>query len=228
MSDNPKKIIVVDDNAENLTAIKNALKVSYDVYPTKAVSNMFELMKRFQPDLVLLDVDMPDINGYEAARMLKSSDNFREIPIIFLTSMDDPASEMKGLNLGAIDYIHKPLVAPLLLRRIKTHLSFMEQQKVILEHNKEIEELLELMSREIRSPLNSIIDMISIASETDDIQTIKVYLKKAYNAGKHVLEIVNEASVRAGEKHRNIAVNVNENVPQVLLGGDKEDETNGK
>ena len=82
MTNNPKKIIVVDDNAENLTAIKNALKAAYDVYPTNAVLNMFELMKRFQPDLILLDVDMPDINGYEAARMLKSSDNFREIHYI--------------------------------------------------------------------------------------------------------------------------------------------------
>jgi len=277
MSDNLKKIIVVDDNAENLTAIKNALKVFYDVYPTNAVSHMFELMKRFQPDLILLDVDMPDINGYEAARMLKGSDNFKEIPIIFLTSMDDPESEMEGLNLGAIDYIHKPLVAPLLLRRIKTYLSVLEQQKVILERNKKIEELLKLktkevslreaaeqeardasrakgeflshMSHEIRSPLNAVIGMISMAAETDDIPTIKDYLKKAYNAGRHVsglindildmskieankLElaysdfnfmkmltgIINEANVRAGEKHQNITVNVNENVPPFIIG----------
>jgi signal transduction histidine kinase len=277
MTDNPKKIIVVDDNPENLTAIKSSLKGSYDVYPAIAVSTMFELMERFLPDLILLDVEMPDINGYEAARMLKNNEKFKEIPIIFLTSMNDTESEIKGLNLGAIDYIHKPFVTPLLLRRIKTHLSVMEQQKVILERNKEIEELLELktrevqlreaaelearnashakseflsnMSHEIRSPLNAVIGMIVIASETDDIQTIKGYLKKAYSAGKHLLglindildmskieanklelsysefnfmkmltEIVNEASVRAEEKHQDITVNVNENVPPVITG----------
>jgi len=275
MTNNPKKIIVVDDNAENLTAIKNALKASYDVYPTNTVSNMFELMKRFIPDLILLDVAMQDVNGYEAAKMLKSNDNFREIPVIFLTSMDDPENEMEGLNLGAIDYIHKPLVAPLLIRRIKTHLSLTDQQKEILERNKKIEELLELktkevslreaaeqeardasrakgeflshMSHEIRSPLNAVIGMISMALETDDIQKSKEYLKKAYGAGKHVLGlindildmskieanklelaysefnfmemltgIINEASVRAGEKHQDITVHVNENIPPFI------------
>jgi two-component system, sensor histidine kinase and response regulator len=277
MSNNPKKIIVVDDSPEILTVIKNALKASYEVYPTIAVSNMFDLMERFLPDLILLDVAMQDINGYEAARKLKSSDKFKDIPIIFLTSMDDAASEMEGLNLGAVDYIHKPFIASLLLRRIKTHLDLKEQQKVILERNKEIEELLEIktkeislreaaemealnasrakgeflshMSHEIRSPLNAVIGMISMAAETDDIQKIKDYLNKAYNAGKHVLGlindildmskieanklelscgdfsfqqmlagIINEASVRAGEKHQEIAVNVNENVPPIITG----------
>jgi len=277
MNSDPKKIIVVDDNPENLNAIKSALRTVYDVYPTVAVSNMFELMEHFLPDLILLDVAMQDIDGYEAARMLKSNDKFKEIPIIFLTSMDDAESEMEGLNLGAVDYIHKPFVAPLLIRRIKTHLALKEQQQVILERNKEIEELLEIktkeislretaelearnasqakseflshMSHEIRSPLNAVIGMISMATEADDIQTVKGYLKKAYTAGRHVLglindvldmskieanklelsygafnfmkmltEIVNEANVRAGEKHQDIAVNVNENVPRVIIG----------
>jgi len=277
MTKDIKKIIVVDDNLEYLTAIKNVLKTSYDVYPTDSASNMFELLNRFLPDLILLDVAMQNVNGYETAKMLKNDGRFKDIPIIFLTSLDDPESELEGLNLGAIDYIHKPFIAQLLLRRIMTHLSFMEQQKVILEHNKEIEQLLELktkevnlrktaelealnasrakgeflshMSHEIRSPLNAVIGMISMAAETDDIQTIRDYLKKAYNAGRHVLGlindildmskieanklelshtefnfmemltgIVNEASVRAGEKHQNIAVNVNQNVPPVING----------
>jgi signal transduction histidine kinase len=275
MTNDRKKIIVVDDNLENLTAIKNALKNSYDVYTTITASNMFELLERFLPDLILLDVAMQDINGYEAARMLKSNDKYREIPIIFLTSLDDAINELEGLNLGAIDYIHKPFVATLLNRRIEIHLSIMEQQKVIRDRNKEIEKLLELktnearlreaaekealdasrakgeflshMSHEIRSPLNAVIGMISIAAEADDIQKVKHCLEKADKASRHLLgiindildmskieanklelsfaefdfrkmltEIVNEASVNAVEKHQNIAVNVNENVPAVI------------
>jgi two-component system, sensor histidine kinase and response regulator len=275
MAKNMKKIIVVDDNLEYLITIKNVLKASYDVYPTDSVSNMFDLLNRFLPDLILLDVAMQDVNGYEAARTLKNDDRFKAIPIIFLTSMDDPENEMEGLNLGAIDYIHKPFIAQLLVRRIMTHLSFMEQQKIILEHNKKIEELLEQktkdvslreaaelealnasrakgeflshMSHEIRSPLNAVIGMISMAAETDDVQKIRDYLKKAYSAGRHVLGlindildmskieanklelshsefnfmemltgIVNEAGVRASEKHQNITVNVNLNIPPVI------------
>lgn len=79
-----KKIIVVDDNLENLTALKNTMKDIYDVYPCPSVLKMFDLLEHIQPDLILLDVEMPDMNGYEAMNKLKSSDKYHEIPVIFL------------------------------------------------------------------------------------------------------------------------------------------------
>ncbi|WP_461252279.1 response regulator, partial [Treponema sp. R8-4-B8] len=180
-----KIIIAVDDNLENLNALKNTLKDIYRVYPIPSALEMFELLQHIHPDLILLDVEMPEMNGYEAITKLKGDEKYHEIPIIFLTSMSDEQSEMEGLKLGAVDYIHKPFVTPLLLQRIKTHLSLMEQQNMILDRNKEIEELLEIktkevslreaaeleaqnashakgeflshMSHEIRSPLNAVI-----------------------------------------------------------------------
>jgi CheY-like chemotaxis protein/nitrogen-specific signal transduction histidine kinase len=208
-----KKIIVVDDNMENLTALKNTLKDLYEVYPSPSALKMFDLLEHIQPDLILMDVGMPVMNGYEAARKLKSDGKYRHIPIMFLTSMDDADSEMEGLSIGAVDYIHKPFVAQLLLQRIKTHLSLVDQQK-------EIEKLLELktkevslreaaeqearnasrakgeflshMSHEIRSPLNAVIGMINIASDADETQTIKRYLEKAGSASKYVLGVIND------------------------------------
>ncbi|MDR2702390.1 MAG: response regulator [Spirochaetaceae bacterium] len=122
MAGERKKIIVVDDNLENLNALKNTLKERYGVFPSPSASEMFDLLEHVRPDLILLDVQMPDMNGYEALKKLKSDDRYHDIPVIFLTSMTDEQSEIEGLSLGAVDYIHKPFDTPLLFQRLETHL----------------------------------------------------------------------------------------------------------
>jgi len=191
MSGERKKIIVVDDNLEDLTVIKNTLKDIYDVYPTSSASNMFDLLKHIKADLILLDVQMPDINGYETAKNLKDDTQYCDIPIIFLTSMNDAHSEMEGLKLGALDYIHKPFVAPLLIQRIKTNLSVIEHKLEAQNASRSKGEFLSHMSHEIRTPLNAVIGMINIAANTDDIQKIKHCLIRADSASKHLLNIIN-------------------------------------
>jgi DNA-binding response OmpR family regulator len=146
MANEQKKIIAVDDIPENLTAIRNTLKDLYEVYPCPSAFKMFELLEHVKPDLIMLDVGMPDMDGYEAIKKLKSDGRFKEIPVIFLSAMSDEKSEMEGLQLGAVDYIHKPFVTPLLLQRIKIHLSMSEQQKTILDRNREIEDFLKRIS----------------------------------------------------------------------------------
>jgi signal transduction histidine kinase len=220
MTGERKNIIVVDDNPETLNVLRVTLKDFYKVYPSLSASKMFDLLEHIQPDLILLDVEMREMNGYEAIEKLKSDDKYNTIPVIFLTSMSDEQSEMQGLKLGAVDYIHKPFVTQVLLQRIQTHLSLMEQQRVIRDWNKEIEELLEIktkeaslheaaeqeaqnasrakgeflshMSHEIRSPLNAVIGMINIAGNADNIQTIKHCLERADNAARHVLGVIND------------------------------------
>ena len=123
MTEKRKTIIAVDDNNANLVACKKILKPFYEVYPASSAAKMFKLMEHITPDLILLDVEMPDMNGYEAARMLKNNNASDKIPIIFLSARDDPVSEKFGLNLGALDYIHKPIVGSQLLSRIESHLS---------------------------------------------------------------------------------------------------------
>jgi CheY-like chemotaxis protein len=127
MTGNQKIIFAVDDNAENLSAIKNTLKDLYEVYPCLSAEKMFDLLEHVRPHLILLDVEMPDMNGYEAAKKLKNSDTFGEIPIIFITSRDDEKSEIEGLSLGAADYISKPFVAALLIQRIKMQFALDDQ-----------------------------------------------------------------------------------------------------
>ena len=177
MANEQKKIIVVDDNNSNLTACKNTLKPYYAVYPVPSAAKMLELLEHIMPDLILLDVDMPDINGYEAAGRLKKNEAFKKIPIIFLSGRVDPKSEIFGLNMGALDYIHKPFVSELLLKRIQTHLSLIEQNRSI---------------REIGAPLNAIIGLLNEAKSTGDAGKLKDCLDKAESESKNILSHINE------------------------------------
>jgi putative two-component system response regulator len=129
-----KKIIIVDDIAANLSVGRNLLRTFYEVYPAPSAAKLFDVLEKVVPDLVLLDVDMPEMNGYQAIKIMKSNPQFKEIPVIFLTAKDDEASEMEGFDLGAADYVTKPFSGPLLLRRI-ANLLLIEQQKRDLKAN---------------------------------------------------------------------------------------------
>jgi putative two-component system response regulator len=122
MSNDKKIIILVDDNMANLTMGRTMLKEHYQVIPTPSAKKMFDILETVNADMILLDIDMPEMNGYEAIKLLKASERFASIPVIFLTSMDDENSEQKGLALGAADYVCKPFAAALLLESIKKHL----------------------------------------------------------------------------------------------------------
>jgi CheY-like chemotaxis protein len=155
MAGDRKKIIVVDNNPENPNAFNNTTnenymvysnfsapdmikllenvrpdlilmdKESYIVYPNISAQDMFELLEQIRPDLILLNVEMPGMNGDEVIKKLESNAKYRKIPVIFLSSMNDTQSEEEVLQLDAVDYIQKPLVAPILLERIKTHPSIL-------------------------------------------------------------------------------------------------------
>jgi putative two-component system response regulator len=115
-------IFLVDDNITNLTLGKNIIKRYYDVFSLTSGLRLFSMLEKVQPDLILLDVEMPEMNGYEVIKKLKAEERTRDIPVIFLSAGNDPGAEQKGLNLGAIDYIFKPFSPPLLLRRLEKRL----------------------------------------------------------------------------------------------------------
>jgi len=129
-----KKIIIVDDNASYLSVVRVLLKPYYEVYPALSASKLFEIITKFIPDLILLDVSMPDMSGFEAMSILRENPRYKDIPVIFLTAKDDEASAVKGLDLGAADYVTKPFSGPLLIKRI-SNILLIEQQKRELQAN---------------------------------------------------------------------------------------------
>ena len=117
-----KTIFLVDDNSTNLTMAEEVLTDKYRVIALSSAVKMFKALEKFKPDLILLDIEMPKMSGFDAMKRLQSNDSYAEIPVIFLTGRDDPASEALGIELGAVDFIMKPFTAPVLLNRIKNHL----------------------------------------------------------------------------------------------------------
>jgi sigma-B regulation protein RsbU (phosphoserine phosphatase) len=126
-------ILVVDDTPANLTLMTGLLQ---DQYQVRAVTSGEKALKiAFSdnpPDLILLDIMMPEMDGHEVCRRLKANMTACEIPIIFLTAMSEAEDEEKGLNLGAVDYITKPVSPPIALSRIKTHVTMYRQKKALI------------------------------------------------------------------------------------------------
>jgi len=118
-----KTIFVVDDNDTNLSMARDALKEHYKVLTLPSASKMFSMIDKVRPDLILLDIEMPEMDGFEALQLLKVNSEHSDIPVIFVTSMTDADIEVRGFQLGVIDFITKPFSEPVLVNRIKTHLN---------------------------------------------------------------------------------------------------------
>jgi len=117
-----KLIFVVDDSELNLTMVKHAIQSHYRVMTMLSAAKMFKLLEKKKPDLILLDIEMPEMDGFEALHQLKSNGEYADIPVIFLTGMTDADVEVRGFQLGVVDFISKPFSAPVLTNRLKTHL----------------------------------------------------------------------------------------------------------
>ena len=117
-----KIIFVVDDNDTNLYMAEEALEDEYQVLTLPSAEKMFALLKKITPDLILLDIEMPEMDGFEALDILKNNPLYTDIPVIFLTGMMDACIKQRGFDMGVADFITKPFSAPVLLDRIKSHL----------------------------------------------------------------------------------------------------------
>ena len=118
-----KKILVVDDEPNNLQILRQILNADYSLIFAKNGKEALDAVAKHQPDLVLLDVMMPEMDGYEACQQLKNNPTTQSIPVIFVTAMSDVDDESHGFDVGAVDYITKPVSAPIVLSRVRTHLS---------------------------------------------------------------------------------------------------------
>ena len=135
-----KTIFIVDDLDTNLAVASDALRSQYKVITMSSAARMFTLLEKIKPDLILLDIEMPEMDGFEALHCLKENDKYADIPVIFLTV--NFSREAEGFQSGAVDYIMKPFSAPVLLNRIKTHLDIdaliHERTKKLIEQKEEL------------------------------------------------------------------------------------------
>ena len=144
-------VLVVDDQADNLLILEDVLAEQYEVHPaTNGREALDYLAGGGGADLILLDVMMPDVDGFEVCRRLKSSESTRSIPVIFLTGLDRPEDEELGFSLGAEDFIHKPISPPVVLARVRTHLALSRATRALQRRNADLELIVAERTAEIR------------------------------------------------------------------------------
>jgi len=142
-------ILIVDDTQKNIHLLSDSLKAHFQILAANNGFKALEIARKLQPDLILLDIMMPEMDGYEVCKQLKSAPQTADIPVIFLTALCSTEEEYKGLLLGAADYISKPFNQQVLLTRIHTQLKLRQAQKELEEHNKKLEYLVEIRTREL-------------------------------------------------------------------------------
>jgi putative two-component system response regulator len=168
-----KTIFVVDDSDTNLSMAEAALEKQYQAMTMPSAAKMFVLLEKIKPDLILLDIEMPEMDGFKALKLLKSNDKWLDIPVIFLTGRNDPKVEVQGFELGAIDFITKPFSGPVLLNRIKTHL--------------DIDDIIRERTQQFNRLQNSIITVLANMVENrdkgtgDHIERTSAYIKILLN-----------------------------------------------
>ena len=185
-------IFLVDDNPIYLNAGKALLEEKYDVVTIPSGEKLLQLLlrTRTKPVLILLDVEMPGMSGYDAIKVIKAQPENADIPIIFLTGKGEPENELMGLSLGAIDYISKPFSPLLLLKRVELHLLFQSQKNKIREFNENLSEMIDKRTNDIKQLQNAIIlwaaDMVEFRDEEtgQHVERVQQYLKLLLGAMK--------------------------------------------
>lgn len=168
----PKRetIFLVDDNKTNLVLGKEALDGAYNVYTFNSGARLLNMLEKIMPDLILLDVKMPEMDGYEVINILKSNAQTARIPVIFLTALSSEETELKGLSLGAIDYITKPFSPTLLLKRIEVHLLVEAQRLELMHYNNNLEKMVEEKTEAVVELKNVILrTMAEIVGYRDEV-----------------------------------------------------------
>jgi len=146
-----KKILITDDNPLNIDMLSKILKNNYDVRIAPNGKKALELVRKESPDLLLLDIEMPEISGYDVCKELKNDEATRDIPIIFVTAKDEEGDEEIGFELGAVDYIKKPFKPTTIKSRVSTHIKLKEQERELKNFNKILVDQVEL---EVAARLN--------------------------------------------------------------------------
>ena len=161
-------IIIVDDDFTNLKVGKRSLSDKYDVLTAPSGKKLFVLLEKVKPALILLDIEMPEMDGFEVINFLKSSEKTAHTPVIFLTAQIDPESEMKGLGLGAVDYITKPFSRELLIKRIDLHIQFEKQKKELVAYNLNLEDAVNKKSRTVLELQGTVLKTVAELVECRD------------------------------------------------------------
>jgi putative two-component system response regulator len=167
-------ILVVDDTIENIDVLKGILEAQYSIRAATNGELALKICEKIKPDLILLDVMMPNMNGYEVCRILKSNVDTAHIPVIFVTAMTDANDEQRGFDMGAVDYITKPVHPAKVLSRVHTHITLSDQQRAC-------QEQVRIRTKSLEESQRAAINMLGEAGHYNDTDTgVHIWRMSAY------------------------------------------------
>jgi DNA-binding response OmpR family regulator len=135
---NKQTILLVDDTPQNLQVLYQTLKERYELYSADNGRDALALAESLHPDLILLDIMMPEMDGFEVCRIIKGNNTLKEIPVLFLTALVEESDESLGFEVGGADYIIKPFNPKIVLQRVATHLDLKLQRDLLIKSNQDL------------------------------------------------------------------------------------------
>jgi signal transduction histidine kinase len=211
------KVLLIDDTPANLQTLGRALASEYDLHIANSGSMGLNLAMEVRPDIILLDIMMPGMDGYEVCQHLKADEHLKNIPVVFVTALSDLDAEAKGLQLGAVDYLAKPINVNIARHRIHNLIQMERLRREVEAQRDHLEEMVQArtealsiakeaaesasrakttflanMSHELRTPLNGIMGMIGLVLRKIDDPLLVDRLRKAELASQNLLAIIND------------------------------------
>lgn len=162
--ENKPVILCVDDEPTNLKFLMEILKENYQVYLAPSGERALMFLEKRRPDLILLDVEMPKMSGYDVIQLIKTGEKWSDIPVIFLTGLEGRDKEQKAFELGAVDYILKPISSGVVKARVKLHVD-------LDTYSKRLEELVDVRTQQLSRTQNCILDMLANVTSYRDQET---------------------------------------------------------
>ena len=191
-------VLIVDDENTNIMALTHILSADYTVYAAKSGKKGIEAAEKYLPDVILLDIIMPEMDGYAVIAALKNNEKTKNIPVIFITGLSNADDEEKGLSLGASDYIGKPFSPAIVKLRVQNQIKIINQTLLIIEKetaeksSRSRSEFLSRMSHEMRTPMNAIMGMTALVKNTTENEKRNDMLDKISNASGCLLKLIDD------------------------------------
>jgi CheY-like chemotaxis protein len=187
------KILIVDDTPENLDILQGLLQDEYQLFAAPAGEIAIQIAKKQVPDLILLDIMMPGMDGYEVCRQLKANESTKDIPVIFITAKVETNDEVKGFNVGGVDYITKPFSPQAVLARVKAHLALKREKELLIENMQLKEDVERITRHDLKNPLTAIINYPKLIARDNLTENQIEKLDKISDAGVKLLNMINHS-----------------------------------
>ncbi len=209
-------ILVVDDTPANLRLLAQMLSAhGYKVRPVPSGGQALDAARAAPPDLILLDVNMPELNGYEVCQQLKADDQTRDVPVLFISALDDIDSKVKAFTAGGVDYITKPFQVEEVAARVATHLALRNLQKQLqttngslAQRNADLDSFAHTVAHDLKNALNTIMgyaETLDIDLDELPAETIHVSTRAISRMSHKMNNIIEELMVLAGVRNQTVA-----------------------